>query len=181
MRRALDALDSALSRLEFLTIAILSIAALVLGTAQVVLRYVFNTGFTWSEAIFVLLTVSAMLFGGSRAVRDDGHVKVDLLPQLLPGPARKVLRLARYLAALALCGFFAWAGARYVGFTYMMGIVSPATELPVWAVFLLVPITMGLFALRYLILLAREAGGEETGRSGRSEAALAVAEREAGE
>src|SRR3546814_7247247 len=89
------------------------------------MRYVFNTGFTWSEAIFVLLTIAAMLFGGSRAVRDDGHVRVDLLSPFMPPAVQTALRLLRYLAALALCGFFAWGGVQYVLFTRSMGIVSP--------------------------------------------------------
>ena len=37
------------------------------------------------------------------------------------------------------------------------------SELPVWITFLLVPVAMGLFALRYVMLLLREAGGERTG------------------
>lgn len=176
MRRMLDKLDSALSGVETLAVAALSIAALMLGTAQVVLRYAFNTGFTWSEAIFVLLTVAAMLLAGSRAVRDDGHVRVDLLPQVLPRPARTALRLLRYAVSLALCGFLAWAGVKYVLFTRSMGIVSPASELPVWVTYLLVPLAMGLFALRYVMLLLREAGGEETGRRDGHDAV-----REAGE
>ena len=71
MRALLNFIDAMFSRVEFFIIAVLSVAALALGTAQVVMRYAFNTGFTWSEAIFVLMTIAAMLFGGSRAVRED--------------------------------------------------------------------------------------------------------------
>lgn len=165
MKRAINLFDGLVSRIEFLVIAVFSVAALVLGTAQVVMRYVFNTGFIWSEAVFVLMTVAAMLFAGSRAVRDDGHVRVDLLPQLLPRRVQTVMRLLRYLATFALCAFFAYAGYQYVVFTRSMGIVSPSSGLPVWTVYLIVPITMGFFCIRYVLLLLREAGGENTERS----------------
>lgn len=181
MKRALNLVDGAISRIEFLLIAVLSISALVLGTAQVVLRYVFNMGFTWSEAVFVLMTVAAMLFGGSRAVREDGHVRVDLLPQFAPAGVQTALRILRYLITFALCAFFLYAGLQYVLFTHSMGIVSPASNLPVWATYLIVPITMGFFCLRYVILLLREASGEETGRPEFSEAARVAAQQEAGE
>lgn len=176
MRPVLNTIDTILSRIEFLIIAVFSVTALALGTAQVVLRYVFNTGFTWSEAIFVLMTVAAMLFAGSRAVREDGHVRVDLLAQIMPTGAQKMMRLLRYLISLALCAFFLYAGYEYVQFTHMMGTVSPESHLPHWVIFLLVPITMGFFCLRYVILLLREASGEETGRS-----EFETARQEAGE
>ena len=103
-------------------------------------------------------------------------MRVDLLPQLVSPGIQKVMRLVRYLASLALCGFFAYAGYRYVLFTYGMGIVSPKSNLPVWAVFMLVPVTMGFFCLRYVILILREAHGEETGRPEFSQAAREPAE-----
>ncbi|WP_272939475.1 hypothetical protein [Palleronia aestuarii] len=37
------------------------------------LRYLFNTAFHWTKAIFVLLPVPAMFYGGSRAVSNDAH------------------------------------------------------------------------------------------------------------
>lgn len=165
MKRILDQLDAALSRAEHWIIAVFSVAALIIGTAQVVMRYVFNTGFHWTEAIFILFTIAAMLFAGSRAVRDDAHVKVDILPQLLPRPVQKILRVFRYVVSGALVSIFCWAGLQYVLFTHNMGIVSPTSGLPIWVIYTMVPVTMGAFGLRYLILLAREAGGEETGAS----------------
>lgn len=181
MKRALNLVDGAISRIEFVLIAVMSISALVLGTAQVVLRYAFNTGFTWSEAIFVLMTVAGMLFAGSRAVRDDGHVRVDLLPQLAPPRVQAALRILRYVITFALCALYLYAGLQYVVFTRSMGIVSPASNLPVWITYLIVPATMGFFCLRYVILLLREASGEETGRSEFSEAGHLAARQEAGE
>ncbi|ESR23736.1 TRAP transporter small permease [Lutibaculum baratangense] len=181
MKTALNLVDTILSRIEFVVIAVLSVAALVLGTAQVVMRYAFNTGYTWSEAVFVLMTVAAMLFAGSRAVREDGHVRVDILPLLMPQRVQTVLRILRYVVSLSLCAFFAYAGLQYVVFTKSMGIVSPASNLPVWMTFLIVPVTMGFFCARYVILLLREAGGEETGRPEHSEAARVAAAQEPGE
>lgn len=174
MKPILDFVDRLLSRVEYVVIAVFSLAALALGTAQVVMRYVFNTGFVWTEAIFVILTVSAMLFAGSRAVRDDAHVKVDLLPQLLPQKAQTVLRLIRYVASLGLCAVFVVGGFQYVTFTRSMGIVSPSSNLPVWTIYLIVPVTMGLFCIRYILLLLREAGGENTGHTEADEVRRAV-------
>lgn len=162
MQRLITRIDRLLTGTEFLIIAVLSLAALFIGTAQVVLRYVFNTGYTWSEAVFVVLTVAAMLFAGSRGVRDGAHVKVDILPQMLPSTPRKVLHIVSYAVSLALCAFFAIGGYLYVRFVHMLGTVSPASEMPDWLVYLIVPVTMAAFAVRFLILIVRELRGEDT-------------------
>ncbi len=174
MKRLVSFVDRGLGSIEFAVIATFSLAALAIGTAQVVMRYLFNTGFHWTEAVFVLLTVSAMLFGGSRAVRDDAHVRVDLIPQLLPRRTRKPLRILRYIVSLALVAVYFRAGLGYMGFTWGMGIADPSSGLPIWFIYLIVPVTMGAFAIRYVILLLREAWGEETGRSESDEAAEAA-------
>lgn len=162
MRRLIDGIDRTLSGIEYALIAILAIAALALGTAQVFMRYALNTGVTWSEAVFVLLTVSAMLIAGVRGVRDDVHVRVDLLEHHLPDPYRKGVRLAALAAGFALTAFLAWCGYLFVQFVGQMGLVSPDSELPLWLVNLIVPIAMGGFALRYLIRIIRLAAGWET-------------------
>ena len=161
MKRWLDRVDVALAVAESGLIAVLAIGAFALGTMQVVLRYAFNTGFSWAEAVFVLLTVAAMLVAGSRAVREDAHVRVDLLPMLAPPRVRRLLHLLAHLASFALCAWFAYAGAQFVGFAHMMETASPDTGFADWVVWLVVPITMGMFCVRYLIRILRTLRGED--------------------
>lgn len=139
--------------------------ALAIGTAQVVLRYAFNTGVHWSEAYFILFTVMSMLFAGSQAVRDDKHVGIDVLPGLLPKRPRKILRALATFASLMLCAYFAYCGLRYVLFLEQMGTIAPDTGLPDWVLYLLVPVTLGAYTLRYLIRLSDMAHGTEVQHS----------------
>ncbi len=159
MSRMFELIDRACSRVEAVVILGGMAVALLIGTAQVVLRYVFNAGFHWSEAFFVLFTVMAMLFAGARAVRDDRHVRVDVVSMLLPRRPKLAMRFVADLVAFALCGYFFYCGLRYVLFLNQMGTISPETELPDWIVYLLGPVTLGLFALRYIQALARTARG----------------------
>jgi TRAP-type C4-dicarboxylate transport system permease small subunit len=84
MNAVVQRVDRWLSVIEYWLIGGLTLLALTVGTMQVVLRYAFNSGFTWSEEAFTLCTITAMLFAGSRAVRDDQHVRVELVPMLVP-------------------------------------------------------------------------------------------------
>ena len=161
MKAFLDLLDRILSRFEGVAIIGFATAALVLGIGQVVLRYVFNTGFHWTEAFFVLCTVAAMLAAGSRAVRDDKHVRVELLPLIIPARMQTAFAYTSHLTALALSAYFAYCGARYVLFLHEMETVSPETGLPDWFVYLLIPVALGAFAIRYVIRIVRTWRGED--------------------
>lgn len=160
MKAVMGLVDRALSSLESFLIIVFTTAALALGVTQVVLRYVFNTGLPWAETIFVLLTVAGMMFAGSRAVRDDKHVGVDLVPNLLPPRPRRFASLASLAVSLALCAYFAYCGARYAGFLHMIDSVSPATGIPDWIIYMLVPITLGAFSLRYVMRIVQVLRGE---------------------
>ena len=161
MKRWLDRLDSAMAVAETVLIALLSIGAFAVGVVQVVLRYGFNTGFSWAEAVFVLMTVAAMLVAGSRAVAEDAHVRVDLVPMMSPPPIRRLLQLTAHLLSFALCAYFFYAGTQFVGFAHMMETASPDTGFADWVVWLVVPITMGGFCLRYAIRIIRTIRGDD--------------------
>ncbi len=162
MNAVIGKVDRWLSAIEYWVIGGLILIALTVGTMQVFLRYALNTGFTWSEEAFTLCTITAMLFAGSRAVRDDQHVRVELVPLLASRKVGKVLRLLAHMVSLLLCAYYAYAGLLYAQFTYMIGSVSPNSGMPDWVVFSVVPVTLGLFTLRYVIRIIRALRDEDT-------------------
>lgn len=143
--------DQALWWVEQILIAVLSFAALGLGIMQVVLRYVFNTGFEWNEAVFVLCTVTAMLVAGSRAVRENAHVRVDILYMITPQIVAKWLNILAYLSALLLCAFYVWCGLLFVQFAKLMDTASPDTGFKDWIVYSVMPLALLMFCIRYLL------------------------------
>jgi len=163
--RYLALLDKALAYVETGVIVLLSSVALGLGVMQVVLRYVFNTGFPWTEAVFVTLTIWAMFFGGSRAVRDGVHVRVDVLAVVLPRSIGRFLDLLGMLASLALTTFFFYCGLQYTQFVHQMGIRDIETHVPDAVTYAIVPIAMGAFALRYVILIVEWVRNPDAGTS----------------
>ncbi|MCA2012176.1 TRAP transporter small permease [Cereibacter sphaeroides] len=160
--RLARAIDRLLDWTEQLFIGALSLAALTLGTMQVVLRYVFNTGFEWNEAVFVLCTVSAMLMAGARGVRENAHVRVDVIHMLVGPMTSRMLDLFAYAASLTLCLFYFYCGYLFVGFAKMMDTASPDTGFKDWAVYSIMPVAMLLFSLRYLLKIRAVLLGRET-------------------
>ena len=159
--RILAPLDRTLGIVETAGMAVLTLTALGLGVMQIVLRYVFNTGFAWSEGIFITLTVWAMLLAGSRAVRDCIHVRVDIGIRYLPRRLKRGAELVSLVLPMVLCGYFFYAGFLYTTFVHDLGIVSPEARIPDWMIYGSVPVTMAAFTLRYLLLVVGWFRGEE--------------------
>lgn len=159
--RFFDGVDRVLDVTEQGMIGVLSTIALGLGTMQVVLRYVFNTGFHWNEALFVLCTVAAMLAAGARAVRENAHVRVDVIHMVVSPDVSRWLDVIAYAAALLLCAFYAWCGYLFVDFARMMDTASPETGFKDWIVYSMMPVAMAIFSVRYVLkiratILSRE-------------------------
>ncbi len=151
--RAIKTLDSALSRIESALILSMFATAFVLGVMQVGLRYVFNTGFHWNEAVFVLLTVASVLIGGSRAVREGFHARVEIIASILPEKGVHWCNFLSMAAALMLSGFYIICGYLYCLFVGSMDLRDVESGIPLALIYGIVPLSMTLFSLRYIIKL----------------------------
>lgn len=106
-------------------------AVLVFG--NVVLRYAFNSGITWSEEMSRYFFVFMIFLGSVSAAMLGKHISVDLLVErLAPGGRRSVLVLG-HLATIAVllmliigCWQLAWINANSKG---------PVTGFPLWLLF----------------------------------------------
>lgn len=67
---------------------------------QVVGRYVFNNTPTWAESGAILLVLYVTMLGMAVGVRDAGHIGLESLLVLVPGPVR--LHMERVIHVLVL-------------------------------------------------------------------------------
>lgn len=153
----------AIDRIEAFGMAFFFSAALIVGTSQVVARYVFNTGVTWSEQAFVKFTIWACLIGASRAVRDGLHVRVDLLLDRMPPATRRPFEIAGLLINIAFCAVLLYAAIGYTEFLMMIGTRNVDSGIEEWIAFLVTPLFLALMCVRYVSLLpvaARSPSGD---------------------
>lgn len=145
----LQRLDRGLSWLEDAFIASLLLSASVIIFVNVVLRYVFNTGFIWAEEFVRYEIVWLVFIGGSVAARKGIHIGVDALLHVLPSAAARALKVAVGLICIAFCGALVWYGAELVAQTQMFRQRTSAMQAPFWIVQLAVPIGAGLMLIRF--------------------------------
>lgn len=113
--------------LSFITAAALAtIVALVF--INVVMRYVLNSGLTWSEEIAVNLFVWVIFLGAILAGLEGRHIRIDLLTSNLPVFWQKVFFVVSSLCALFALGVLFVGG---IGVTRVAhGNISGATGIP---------------------------------------------------
>lgn len=113
--------------LAFVTATAMGAIVLVVFV-NVAMRYILNTGLTWSEEIAVNLFVWVIFLGAILAGLEGLHIKVDLLTSKLPKKMQKV-----FLVISSLCVVFAM-GVLIVGGIDVVKVtdknVSAATGIP---------------------------------------------------
>ncbi len=80
----------------------------LLVIANVVTRYVFNTGFSWAEELVLILFAWSTYFGIAVAYRYDTHIKVDFIFKMFPKGFQRVLDIVIEIALVVLAGFFSY-------------------------------------------------------------------------
>ncbi len=164
MSELLRALDRALAWFEAaLSRAFLALAA-ALAVFQVGLRYLFGLGIPWGAGAVINLVVWAVFVGSSEAIRQDTHIRLEVLVEKLPPRARQAVTFLSYLCCLGFAAAIAVLAFQFEGILYTSGEVSPSTYLPEHILFLSLPLGASLMALRFLqLLVGRLRRGPETG------------------
>lgn len=86
--------------LKFVIALLLSLMAIfVFG--NVILRYLFNSGITWSEEVSRFLFIWLIFLGAILALKDNEHLGVDSLVKKLPVKGKKIVYFLSNLMMLA--------------------------------------------------------------------------------
>lgn len=162
------------NRLEEGILAFLLAAMVLLQFVQVILRYVFSTGFVWALEATVYMFAWLVLIGMSYGVKSGSHIAVDALVTTLPAKGR---RIAGIIAALLSCVYAAlmmYGGWNYFSTIYRVGVY--AHELPIqrWILVSIVPLGFALLLFRLLEVVWRIARGKAGGFEVADEAADAL-------
>ncbi len=147
---------------EYIVVICLGIMS-VLIFVQVLMRYVFNNSLSWSEELSRYLLIWMVNIGISYAVKKKCHVRITALDSVFPTAAKKVLEYISSFLVLAFAGAVTVLGYQVVTFNMKMGQMSQAMEfLPVWVIYLAVPVGFGLTCFRTIQNLMSPSKPEET-------------------
>jgi TRAP-type C4-dicarboxylate transport system permease small subunit len=129
MNNALNRLFKSFEVLMFLML--LGMVALVF--MNVILRYFFNSGITWSEELARYLFVWLIFIGAIGAMRDNAHLGVDTGIKRLKPRAQKIVYLLGQ--ALVLVIMIMLAQGSFDLTMINLNAKASATNLPLWCVY----------------------------------------------
>lgn len=109
MKKAISWIDQ---NFEPLIITALFFAMTGLVTLQVILRFVFNTGFAGAEEISRFMFIWLMYFSFSYTTRRQRHIRLTFMLEKLPLTARKIVMIAVDLLFLTFSVIIFWAAWR---------------------------------------------------------------------
>ena len=134
--------------------AVAIFALMILGTAQIVLRTVFNSPIA-GYIDMVELSMAGMAFlGAAYCQRMGALIRMELLVANLRGRWLWGFETLGTLVAMAIIGVLAWYGWEHFLRSYTLGDSTIDAEYPVWPSKLLVPIAFALWFVRLSIQLA---------------------------
>jgi C4-dicarboxylate transporter DctQ subunit len=143
-------LREAVHRVEEGLIALILGVMTVLTFVQVVLRYVFNSGFIWQlEANFYLFSWLVMI-GISYCVRVRAHIGVDAAVRLLPPGARRAVGIFVLLLALLYTCLMIYGSFDYIQRMYIINVEAEDIPIATWKLSLCLPLGFVLLFIRLI-------------------------------
>ena len=151
-----------LDHLEEWLIALLMGAATLLIFVAVIHRYaaglpipyvqdwLLSLNFSWAQELCIYMFVWMAKFGAAYGVRTGVHVGVDVMINQLSVRTRAKFIFFSLFAGALFTGVVAAFGASFVWQLAHTDQTSPDMELPMWLVYLAIPLGSGLMCFRFL-------------------------------
>ncbi len=126
---------------------------MLLAVGQIVMRELFETGLVWADEALKLMVLWLAMVGSVAAARDNRHIRIDALSQVLPDIAVRVVRIVVDLFAAVVCAVIAWQAYRYLQLEVEFE-DTVLIDVPAWLAHVIVPLSFALVAYRFVVLAA---------------------------
>ena len=149
--------DTKISRMETVLVTILLTLMILTAFSQIVLRNFFASGIDWGDALVRYLVVWVAFIGAAIATREGKHITIDVLSRWLTGRGSIAVQALACFFSAVICGLLTLAAIKFIWFEAQMGGTAFFT-LPVWVPELIMPVTLGLMTLRFVMGMFSEIG-----------------------
>lgn len=145
--------------------SVLGAGVLVICTAisfvNVVSRYVFNSPFTWGDELTVLMLGWFVYLPQPALESDNKQLQLTVVYNAVGPRVRLVFNVLRSLVTAGLGLFICYWGFRLIQMNYELGGTTMALRLPLWIIYLILPVSMLLVALVRIFDLFVEGGAKK--------------------
>lgn len=118
------------------------ILMMVLTTADVVARYIFNSPTMWADEMAAYLLIAIVFLGLAQTLRTNNHIRIDVLTSLLPPHVRRVLEVIAHVVGFVFAiVLIAGAWTRFSNFWVRHTLSDSSLMTPLWMP--MVPVIVG--------------------------------------
>ncbi len=152
--RAVEFIDQIIERVEKFLVVIILFVMITLSCLQIVLRNLFAYGIPVNDIILRHLTLALAFLGASMATRVDSHLKIDIIPRMLPQRYLRYVRIVTYFISAAVCFLLTRASWTFV-------VLEKQSEtlfvfgIPLWYAKLVIPGGFLLMTFRLFLRIVR--------------------------
>jgi TRAP-type C4-dicarboxylate transport system permease small subunit len=125
----------------------------IITMANVVVRYLTNISFAFTEEISVWLMVVMTLVGASGAFVKGHHISITFFVERLAPATRRLVRLLGLLASTIMFATLSVFGTRMAYEDFSYDVTSPALDLPQWLYTVWLPVLSLLVVVRLVQLV----------------------------
>lgn len=135
-------------------LAALAMAAIVgIIMTSVVMRKLLNAPLHITEEVVGLLLGAALFLGLPYVTLTARHVRVSIVADNLPAPARRAVRQVAMATGFGLFAWLLWASVPWFEFAFDRGLRTQTTRILLWPWMALLPLSLALTALIFLARL----------------------------
>lgn len=125
-------------------------AGVAVAFTNVIARYAFDASLVWATELTIFLFLWSVFFGAAYCFKQDAHIAVTVVLDLMPSRVAKVMLLLSHLVTLVFL-----LAVSYYGVLYITEVVIPLDErsidlwnMPMWYVYTVIPISFFFGAYR---------------------------------
>jgi TRAP-type C4-dicarboxylate transport system permease small subunit len=155
-----SAADRIIAVVNDLVVKVSSLALIAAGlvlTYSVIVRYFLKISTDWQDEMSVFLIVGAVFMSSAAVQALRGHVAIEAIVGLLPPRANMIRQILVDVASLAFCAFFAWKSWTLLFEAVEEGFHSGSTwGPPLWIPYSLMTVGMTLLSIQILLQVVDE-------------------------
>ena len=150
MRKNLLRIHNFLLATETFLLLFFLLSAILLASAQILLRNFFDSGIFWADTALRILVLWIGMTGAMFASRNKKHIRIDILSHYLPVKLRDNIWRVTELITAIVCAIVAYYSIEFIQYEYEDGTIAFA-NVPVWLCQIIIPFAFIVMSLRYFI------------------------------
>ena len=150
LRKAFRGLFKALEWFAMICMVVLTVVVF----CDVVLRYIFKQGFSWTQEIATLMLVWFSLIGMAIGVLEKIHISIEMFTSHLPEKVISIIESIDHVLIAVFGGVMLYYGIVIMQMTKSSTL--PATKMPSAVLYVILPISGLLILLNALLVAAKQ-------------------------